>query len=544
MMAGALKLTAALLLALLTLGAATATADMLDDREAEPVVLTGADLPRLVGATPEEVVGFAWFEGWAQDEDGWVPVPLQVDERKLSPAGGLAYADPAAASGPDGNPMLDANDEIAMMAYDGGLPAGDRPAPAGVDPASRTSVRVSDPLESGQQSWIYLFHSPDSLVQDGGDDRVMYERDFDPLLDYSFPESSSVVTTRYDIGIRGRWMLNRLVVAAADGADQDILDGDKLNIGASCEVSELTLSRGPGEFLADIDGPVRAIRSVEGVANGVRAWRQYIFYEGFLETRTSLRDLPAGSSVVSALDLSRTARGMIYRNERNPDGVTVDGKPDNLATGATSWEQVAGGQGAVTSVTRVARGGAERSTFYEDRAGTAASGPMSCSGDDASFGAAGPRITSPDDARLEFVRYSWFDGPEADDATGKLRSRQVDNPLQTGLDVVEPAILVARARPSRVVLKPGQSRMIRVVVRNHGRKKAKRVRICARTSNWARARCRAAAKLNRGGKVIRRIRVKASRKARKGTRILPVRATASKARSYSDRIRVRIRPRG
>ncbi len=540
-MARELKFFAALILAMAFSGAGTANADVLQEREVEPIVLTGS-LPGLVGVPPDEVVAFAWFEGWGQIKDGWEPVTLQVDERKRSESGRLVYADPNAGSGADGNSMLDLDDEISMMAIEAGLPAGDRPDPKYVEPATRTAVRVSDPLKQGDQAWIYLFRSLDGLAPDGGNDLVTYERDFDPLLDYSFPEASTVVTGRYDIGIRGRWMTNRLSIAAGEVPDQDILDGDKLNVGPGvCETSELALSRGEGYFLADIDGPVRAIRSVTGSRQGISFSRESVFYEGLLETRTTLDGLPAGSNVISALDLSRQATGMTWRNEKNPEGVTVDGKPDQVAGAAARWEQVSGNPGSVTSVTRVATEGVSKSTFYEDRAEPPGDSPMNCSGDGASLGAAGARFKSRDGGELEFSKRSWFDSPDVGAETGKLRSLQVDQPLGATIDATEPAILVARARPSRVVLRPGQRRSIRVVVRNHGAKRARRLKICAGTGRWASARCRFVARLNRGGKLVRRITIRSSRKAGKGSRILPIRVAASRARSYGDRVKVSVR---
>lgn len=534
-MAGDLRFGAALFLLLFGLLAGIARAEVLEDREAEPIVLAGAETPRLLGVPPEEIVGFAWFEGWGQVPDGWVTVPVQVDERTLA-EGGIVYEDPETG----GDPLFDHNDEVAMMAFDAGLPAGDRQPPEGVDAESRTSVTVTDPLDPDRSAFVYLFRATDGSDPAGGYD----------LVDY---DGSSVLTARYDAGLRGIWLLNHLSIAAARGADVDILDGDKLSVGTGCETSELSLNRA-GAVAASIDGPVRAIRSVTGSVGGAEVRKDYLFYEGMLETRTSLEGIAGPERVIQALDLSARGIGSSYRNSRNETGVLVDGAPDQLEGGSLRWEQVSGDQGSITSVTRLgsAPAGTSLGSFHEDMALPPDESPMLCSGDDHAYGAAGPVVrigeapdSSPGESQIDLARFSWFDGAEADAALGQLRSRQVDSPLEAEVGRPEPPILVARVRPSRIAMKSGSSRTIRVVVRNHGRRNAKALRICAGKANWNRSRdrCRKAAGLRKGRALTRRITIRASGTPGRGARNLWIRVKAGKAHAYGDRIRVKIKPR-
>ena len=71
-----LKAAAALSLAAGAMFAGTsgAAATVLPDRESDPVVLTGADAPNLIGSVPSSIVAFRYNGRWAQ-------VPVQVDER-------------------------------------------------------------------------------------------------------------------------------------------------------------------------------------------------------------------------------------------------------------------------------------------------------------------------------------------------------------------------------------------------------------------------------------------------------------------------------
>ena len=97
------------------------------------------------GIAPTRIVGFKW------DGEGWVQVPVQVDERKTVSVSSLypddpvpilplqvvdltfdleVYADDETRTGPDEDPKLDANDEVAFMADD----TGSKAAPATTAP--------------------------------------------------------------------------------------------------------------------------------------------------------------------------------------------------------------------------------------------------------------------------------------------------------------------------------------------------------------------------------------------------------------------------
>jgi len=151
------------------------------DREADPVVLTGSQVPALAGVAPDEVVAFRWNGVWKQ-------IPVQVDERKIADYRVIrqmstgskqfeaeVYADSDTYAGADGvaqmatippygpiagttgDPTLDTDDEIAMMSKDSGTSAAGKPDPVGVDGTTRTPVRIKDPLGTGTVSFVYLF---------------------------------------------------------------------------------------------------------------------------------------------------------------------------------------------------------------------------------------------------------------------------------------------------------------------------------------------------------------------------------------------------
>jgi hypothetical protein len=56
---------------------ALALASCVAERPADPVVLSGASLPRLQGAAPAKVLAFRFVNG------AWAQLPVQVDERAV-----------------------------------------------------------------------------------------------------------------------------------------------------------------------------------------------------------------------------------------------------------------------------------------------------------------------------------------------------------------------------------------------------------------------------------------------------------------------------
>lgn len=592
---------------------ASSSAAGLDDRDSEPVVVTGTATPLLLGVEPAEVVGFSWLG------DGWQQVPVQVDERKIidyrpvrqatfgsgNEFRELAYADPhtwaeadgvpqtvtvpadrgsgAEVPGTAGDPRLDEDDEIAMMAADAGSSAAGKEAPPGVDPASSTPVKVTDPLDPGNPRFLYLFRTTTGLDPAAGSDYVSYQQTYSPPLPGGYrtgyqygsigdnvdgppvnPEASVVSTSRYEIGIPARWMVDRLVIAAGDG-EVDILDGDKSTVGPTgCGRNELTFSRGGGGFIANIDGPVRAIRSFIGANSGTFTQRDYVFYEGMWESRTYLRVHPGINSFVSAMDLAPAASGMTYRNSLNPVGVTIDGAQDSPVAGPFTWEQFAGENGSVTNVNRLTTDieGVTQSSYYQDLATPDPNSSMLCSGDDHSYGAAGPLVSMPSvpggintDPVLgpantfEAVRNTWFDGPEADASLGAARAEQTDSPLvvETGAAVdpepepVPVAKLAMRVKPAAFGLRKGGKRRVAVTVRNRGDAATSRVKVCLRRSRAVRSvRCQVIGQLGAGRQLTRKFTIRPRRNAGPGLRRLRFTAKAPGTSRVHAGFRVRI----
>ncbi len=332
------------------------------DRDRDPVVLTGLDLPSFSGLPVDRIAAFRF-------QAGWIQIPIQVDERDVvtfnqvygggyPQAEGIdveTYTDPGTYVGADTDPLFDGDDELVFMAAD----AGDRTAlawnrPPGLIAGSGIEVAISDPLDGGM-GYVYLFETDGTLDPGAGVSYGSYTFD---LLAGSYPddydlangpnlEDSEFVSPLYRTHFSDRWIRDELEVTTAGSSGVDILDRHKNLFGPGvCQRTEETFSNGEGAFFANLSGPVRSIRSYMGANSGPLTQREHIFYEGRQDIVTSLR-VHAIPGVMDLYDYSPDATGMTYYNDLNPVGVVVDGLPDAVSPGAVQWEMATGAQGAL-----------------------------------------------------------------------------------------------------------------------------------------------------------------------------------------------------
>lgn len=513
-----------------------ASASVATARPDEPVVLKGSEASRLIGAQPGRVVAFKYDGGWTQ-------IPVQVDERKtvsvrtLYPPTGAnsyvtsatfnleVYADPGTRTGADTDLALDSNDEIVFMAGDAGSRHDGWPLPGGIVAGSGVQVTVNDPIGGGQ-SFVYLFRSQGTLVQSAGEQYV----DYSPVLNlsggsykdnYDFffplngsppangynPENSTVTTDAYQVHSSDRWIDDALKITTGGATGVDILDREKVStIAFACSRTEDTFTgravfnssdSGEGTFVANIDGPVRAIRSYMGANSGPYTQREQVFYSTRQEMRTFLRVHSGMPQLMSFVDYSTAAQGMTYRNELYKPGMLVDGvrdydyvtNPEFPGTELTdllypttngklsTWEQITGAQGTVNILSGVDTdiSNLEFRAYHLDQANTnqnfsivqgtkiGADATFQCSGDNNAFAASGmamkmpgpvlnsnipntdPRLASPSDPadNVKMTRVYEYGAPGQGVADVEARKEEFDRPLTfTGADfdpVLDPA---------------------------------------------------------------------------------------------------------
>lgn len=449
-----------------------------------PQVLTGADLPALVGATPSTVVAFAHVR--VDDVPQWRQIPVQIDQRKVVKFGTppsnntvagttgtvygsgsgsvseLQYADATTWVGADADPTFDADDELVFMTGDAG---GERdaasPDPVGVQPGSGVRVTLTDPTDSARTSSVYLFRSTGSLVPSAGKDYVDYQFN---LTSGAYkttykrrtgpnPETSTVTTDTYAIDYTDRWFETSWRLDPSSSTGVDILDGAKNQFAVNfCGRSNATFASEEGAFIANIDGPVRGIRAYVGANSGPLTQRTHLMYRNQEVVVTDLR-VHAIPGVMDFIDFSGAAVGMTYQSESVPDGVTIDGVSDPVPTTPVRWEAVSGEQGmVVTNVdyrsTIVPPGGFESKVEWFHRDQTTPP-EAQCWGDSSFLGATGPSIVggigNTDPAAgahdtLKGVRTVLFSGaPTAPDLVAGLAGAWSDQLAAPSVVTVGPA---------------------------------------------------------------------------------------------------------
>jgi hypothetical protein len=264
-------------------------------------------------------------------------------------------------------------------------------------------VRASDPL-TGAIGYFYLFRRSGTTLAPGmghhnvtytfslnsGSYKTTYNVDAGPN-----PENSAVATASYTRHFGDRWLDDVITVKAGSATRADIVDRHKaLFAPGNCTRSEDTFDSGEGAFIANVVGPLRAIRSYIGANSGPYTERTQIFYDQREDIVTDLRVHPI-PSVMDFWDYSPAASGMIYTNDRNPGGVVIDGSPDTVASGAPLWEKVGGPQGTVTHVERLVTNisGLSGTNYYYDDNSTP--NPVTqCTGDAYAYGSSGTWVNS------------------------------------------------------------------------------------------------------------------------------------------------------
>lgn len=384
------------------------------------VVVTGADLGiDGLGLEPGRALAFRWDA----DAGDWAQIPVQVDERvvidfgvkpsnntsagvpgtvygsgNLSGVTALVYADPNTWVGADSDPAVDADDEIVFMARDAGPQA-----PSGAaDPASTIGsvgkeVAIVDP-DGGTVGYVYLYYGAAGVDPSAGIDHIAYTfvldvgiyKDDYKRADGPNPESSAVVTDHYEMGFSDRWITDEL--RSKWGTDVDILDGHKSRFSfGTCVRSNATFSIAHGAFIANIDGPIRAIRSYIGANSGPLTQRTEYFYEDRYETITDLR-VHAIPGVMSFWDWSAAAVGLEYGNSELAGTVTIDGTPDAVATDLAAWEYVEGPQANISMVATFS--GSYVPTLEQVYVDDTTPSATECWGDGDYYGASGQAIVS------------------------------------------------------------------------------------------------------------------------------------------------------
>ncbi|MGI4870525.1 MAG: hypothetical protein ACRYFX_05025 [Janthinobacterium lividum] len=466
-------------------------------RALDPVVLAGSSLPNFVGQSPGSLVGFRY------GASGWQQIPVQVDERALldiaapyGPNGAgtdyptaatnpkvLFYCDASTPTGADANATFDADDELVFLVREAGGRAVGVAPPAGTVASTCHELTLTDPL--GGVGYVYLFRQAGALAQGAGTSYLTYTSNLTSTTGFPVKnanagtnaENTTIATSRYSWHFAASWVCDQLKLPL--GTNVDILDRYKAFFyDGFCGRSEDTFSDAENAFICVKAGPVRVIRSYMGANSGTLTQRTHLFYEGRQDILTDLRvhNIPA---IRDVLDYAPAASGMTYRNNLNPNGVTVNGQPDIVTKGNLTWEQVSGPQGTLSVVfgrnTTLTAADATFTSYYDDNAASPAS---NCTGDGQAWGTSGVAVdfgltstacTDPLPARgcgmasasfrtLQFQRTLYADAPTAAATQAATYAQQRAAPLLVAVSACATTTATARvAAPPTVSVYPNPS---------------------------------------------------------------------------------------
>ena len=431
------------------------------------------------------------------DQRDWVN-PGQILDRpaaswaKLpdgSPYEILVYTNPATASpgyawwptytGVASHTTLGSEDEVSFLADDSGpRPSPSTPLPPGVDAASLEQVHVTDPLVSTQDGYVYLFSSPTLTGGGAGTTGVSYDFSLDSgnyestyhmgtasLAPNSAvgpnPEHSSVTTPKYTLAMGDRWLNDGLTM----GGGPNLLERSRVQlVPSTCGRSEDTfddqISATPyeGAFIANISGPVRAIRSHIGANSGQYTVDTDVFYPQREDSTVDLRvHVIPGAMIFD--DLLTGTTGMTYSDSNTASGVPIDGVPDGVPPSpAASWQMVSAASGSLvtTHTSTTDATGLVSSTYYLDQK---VASPVPCTGDAAAWGQNGLAVTGPGSGNLpctdptiygtpgacptvtgrttantySATRYRYFEAPGLTAAAAANLAAETQTPLQTAV---------------------------------------------------------------------------------------------------------------
>jgi hypothetical protein len=348
---GSKKLRLLLLSALLLLQAAPAhvnayasEATTIPARALEPVIVTG--LTNYHGVPTNQLCVYRHTGG------GWEQIPFQVDKKDGN--GQYLATD-------DG--VLGANDELVFMASDLGA--------FSLTPISTTvnvnapwyRVEVSNPANPGGTGWAYVVRSS-TITCNAGKDYASFDQ-----------ANSRIVAQNYTLGWATSGHNGFEFLSMFNGAD--VLDRTKLR----ARIGPLTVTENavPFQSLELIkDGPVRVIAR-RGAALTFGYASMFI-----TTTPVALESIPGNISEVSiSFDLASGVTGTYY-NENVPNGVPIDGVPDNVPLTLTkAWRQTSLASGTIVEVAQIVGGGGTQQHYYRDNknCGITDTGDKECWGD-------------------------------------------------------------------------------------------------------------------------------------------------------------------
>jgi len=349
-------------------------------RVQNPVTITGAELPAFDGVPLTELVLYHY------QNTVWEPVPFQFDE--VTAGGTYTVTE-------DG--LLDGNDELVFMAFDGGEGVDNSIWPDDFQSRlhPRQAITVTDPLSGNDLGRYYLYHSvtlpqnSDTYVQ--WDEPAQFLTGISYTLEFetdSFFGVSNLTLNGQPADILDRQKLR--------GQATVLLGGFPISTTSFTEESITQLITQRLTVTLPIIGPIRAVGGDNTVG--------YAFYgtEANLMLSLPLADIPIAPLTVVHFDFLRMSLDLLdpagsgfaparYYDSNGAD-VAIDGVADAVpADPPVNWTQTTGAYGGWVSVNNINPAAGTLANYYLDDN----TPDPDDTGDGVSYGDTGFRVDDP-----------------------------------------------------------------------------------------------------------------------------------------------------
>jgi hypothetical protein len=322
-------------------------------RSEDPVIVRGADLPGMLGRRMEGLRAYALRGSTLR------PIPFQADE--FDKKGVIVSPEGKDPNKDEDEGLLDANDEVVMMAMDLGGRAPRALQPRGARAA--VEIEVADPATGGR-GWFYLldFDTPPARSP------VSYVR-YDPQKDLA--ETPLYVV---DFNEERAVLLDDMRIKNSGGDwGPNLIDRIKVRLTFKTRTF-LTFHFDEEDIHSRVsaykNGPIRAVRATEYdirlffIKVTPTAHVDYLFYRNAVVGPSEVKIpfspklvLRGGSHAVSGLDFDANVYGWRFYSEANPKPVVVNGETkegDGLRKDGVKWFVLYGRNGG--TLTRVVYG--------------------------------------------------------------------------------------------------------------------------------------------------------------------------------------------
>ncbi|HSH05852.1 MAG TPA: hypothetical protein VLL52_25265 [Anaerolineae bacterium] len=333
-------------------------------RPADPVIVSGADLPAFVGEPIADLRLYADINGSLS------PIPFQVDEVMSTGV----YTATGGDDDDGGLALFDSNDELVFMAFDGGevVDCGVSTAVVG-DSHSRHEIAIQDPLDGMALSYAYLY--TETVLTVSGASYINWDEGVQRGTTVSYTVQFGAASGTPFVGV------DRLQVGGVELLDRQKLQLEaEVDFGFGCGfTAPLTVNEETVVTTLGIDptirfattGPVRAVNGTVGNASSL--------YQALFETSLEL----APTAPICDVSLVRTSFDWLngevsdYRDGNGGTAVIdgIGGGEGIDGSNVTDWYQVEGdGGGFVLAVKELVPGAGSAATYYTDDASCGGTG--------------------------------------------------------------------------------------------------------------------------------------------------------------------------